>query len=152
MRTHPRGSFLILGLIKALFNAMSAGFSSLAHFSKFLQTNTISLVTQSISVKLVSKTPLPRSCLFASRSSASWSFTLRLSNQQLVCYAHWRLGMGSVRPIELPQLDQAKFKRSCFVGIEGAPEPSRNRWNVVDGCILKIRYTWRHLYGLAARR
>ena len=71
IRTQPRGSFLILGFMKELVNGISAGFSSFIHFARFLQAKTISFVAQSISVRLASKVPLPKSNLLASRSSAS---------------------------------------------------------------------------------
>ena len=74
--THPKGSFLIRGLMNEFVNGMSAGFSSFIHFAKFLHTKTMSLVTQSTSVKLASKALFPRSSLLASKSSASWSLML----------------------------------------------------------------------------
>ena len=64
------------GLTREFAKGMSGAFSSFIHFANFLQTKTISLVAQSISTRLASKVPLPRSSLLASRSSASWSLTL----------------------------------------------------------------------------
>jgi len=128
-RTHPSGSFLILGLMSALLHGMSSGFSSFAHVSRFLQTKTMSLVTQSISVKVASKTPLPKSCLFASRSSASWS--LMLTSRGLVCY----VTVGSQSMLRTPNRasvagrDGNRAVLSCVYGRIGGRAVRRRRYH-----------------------
>ena len=76
--TVPRGSFLIFGRSNIISNGTSGDFSSLAHFSRLLISNMSVLVQKSISERLDSKTPLPRSSLQAASMALALSFMLTM--------------------------------------------------------------------------
>lgn len=73
IKTQPSGSFRMIGLRNLFEKGMSGAVSSLAHCSKLRVTKTQSLLHHPVSVRYVSKPPLPKSFLHASAIACSLS-------------------------------------------------------------------------------